>query len=211
MMVARKLAETITVAGVLAVGAAVATAATAAADPPPPVPADPAPAAPEPPPDPAAPPPTAMGTMSAILNQSTASPTGFDLLLSQTSLPGLPGTQALTPPDLSVVNSLPWLFGPNQKLSEQGQQSMYSAGPIDPNAPAPTGRIDAFQRAHGIWHESLGRLDQSQLGQPLPGTAPPPGTNLPPGPMQFLPDNYGEPYGAPLALPPPGTPPPPGG
>jgi hypothetical protein len=206
MAVATRLAVTITVAGLLAVGTVVASAATAAADPPPPVPADPA--APDPPPDPAAPPPTAMGTMAAVLNQSTPSPTGFDLLLSQTSMPGLPGSQAPSPPDLSVVNALPYLFGPNQKLSEQGQQSMYSAGPTDMNAPAPTGRIDAFQRAHGLWHEGLGRLDQSQLGQPLPGTAPPPGTNLPPGPMQFLPDNYGAP---PAPPPPPGTPPPPGG
>lgn len=206
MTVARKLAETITVAGVLAVGAAVSSAATAAADPPPPVPADPA--APAPAFDPAAPPPTAMGTVGAILNQSTASPTGFDLLLSQTSMPGLPGSQPPAPPDLSVVNTVPYLFGPNQKLAEQGQQSMYSAGPTDLDAPAPTGRIDSFQRAHGLWHEGLGRLDQSQLGQPLPGTAPPPGTNLPPGPMQFLPDNYGAP---PAPPPPPGTPPPPPG
>ena len=86
------------------------------------------------------------------------------------------------------MNTPQYLFGPNMKLSEQGQQSMYSAGPTDPNAPPPTGRIDAFQRAHGIWHEGMGRMDLDQLGQPLPGTAPPPGTNLPAGPMQFLPD-----------------------
>jgi hypothetical protein len=199
MTVARRLAETITVASVLACGTAVASAATAAADPPPPVPADPAPA---PPPDPA-PPPTAMGTIGAVLGQSTASPTGFDLLLSQTSLPGVPGGQpAAVLPDSSVVNSAQYLFGPNLKLSEQGQQSMYSAGPTDPDAPAPNGRIDAIQRAHGIWHMGMGRLDQGQLGQPLPGTAPPPGTSIPPGPEQF--------YEPP---PPPGTPPapPPGG
>jgi hypothetical protein len=83
---------------------------------------------------------------------------------------------------------------------------MYSAGPTDLNAPGPSGRIDAFKRAHGLWHEGLGRLDQSQLGQPLPGTAPPPGTHLPPGPVQFLPDDYGTPYGTPP--PSPGTPPP---
>ena len=207
MTVAGKLAETIAVAGLLAAGTAVASAPTAAADPPPPVPADPA--APDPPSDPPAPPPTAMGTMTAILNQTTASPTGFDLLLSQTPMPGTPGSQAPAPPDLSTVNTLPYLFGPNEKLSEQGQQSMYSAGPTDLNAPAPSGRIDAFKRAHGLWHEGLGRLDQSQLGQPLPGTAPPPGTHLPPGPVQFLPDDYGTPYGTPP--PPPGTPPPPGG
>jgi hypothetical protein len=207
--VAKRVAANIAAAGLLSVGTAVGCAATAAADPPPPVPADPADPAPPPDPaawDPAAPPQTALGTMSAVLNQSTPSPTGFDLLLSQTSVPGTPGGQPPAPPDLSVVNTLPYLFGPNEKLSEQGQQSMYSAGATDLNAPAPTGRIDAFQRAHGLWHEGLGRLDQGQLGQPLPGTAPPPGTNLPPGPVQFLPDGYGTPYGT--VPPPPGTPPP---
>jgi hypothetical protein len=201
MTVARRLAETITVASVLACGTAVASAATAAADPLPPVPADPA--APAPPPDPADPPPTAMGTVTGWLAQPSASPAGFDLLLSQTSLPGVPGGQpAAVLPDSSVVNSAQYLFGPNLKLSEQGQQSMYSAGPTDPDAPAPNGRIDAIQRAHGIWHMGMGRLDQGQLGQPLPGTAPPPGTSIPPGPEQF--------YEPP---PPPGAPPapPPGG
>ena len=83
MTVGGKLAETIAVACVLAVSTAVAVAADAAADPPPPVPADPA--APAQPVDPAAPPPTAMGTVGAILGQPAASPTGFDLLLGQTA------------------------------------------------------------------------------------------------------------------------------
>ena len=192
MTAASKLARTITVVGVLAVGTAVASAATAAADPPPPVPADPA--APAEPPDPG-PPATAMGTVGAILGQSTPSPAGFDLLLGQSPVPAVPGSQ---PVGLSAVNTPQYLFGPNMKLSEQGQQSMYSNGPTDLDAPPPTGRIDAFQRAHGIWHEGMGRLDLGQLGQPLPGTAPPPGTNLPPGPEQFLPD----------PPPPPGAPPP---
>ena len=205
MTSASKLARTITIVGVLAVGTAVASAATAAADPPPPVPADPA--APTEPPDPG-PPATAMGTMAGILGQSTTSPTGFDLLLSQSPVPAVPGNQPAAPFDLHAVNTPQTLFGPNMTLSEQGQQSMYSTGPTDPNAPPPTGRIDAFQRAHGIWHQGMGRMDLGQLGQPLPGTAPPPGTNLPPGPEQFLPDVL--PWGAP---PPPGAPPalPPGG
>ena len=185
MTAASTLARTITVVGVLAVGTAVASAATAAADPPPPVPADPA--APTEPPDPG-PPPTAMGTMGAVLGQSTPSPAGLDLLLGQSPIPAVPGSQPVAPLDLSAVNTPQYLFGPNMKLSEQGQQSMYSAGPTDLNAPPPTGRIDAFQRAHGIWHQGMGRLDLDQLGQPLPGTAPPPGTNIPAGPEQFLPD-----------------------
>jgi hypothetical protein len=196
MTVASKLARTITVVGVLAVGTAIASAATAAADPPPPVPADPA--APTGPPDPGLP-ATAMGTAGAFLGQSTSSPAGFDLLLGQSPVPAAPGSQPVVPVDFSAVNTPQYLFGPNMKLSEQGQQSMYSAGPTDLNAPPPTGRIDAFQRAHGIWHQGMGRLDLAQLGQPLPGTAPPPGTNLPPGPEQFLPD----------PPPPSGAPPPP--
>ncbi len=204
MTVAGKLAETIAVAGVLAASTAVGAAATAAADPPPPVPADPA--APTEPVDPAAPPPTAMGTIGAILGQPAASPTGFDLLLGQTPTPGVPGSQPAAPPDLSVVNSAPYLFGPNLRLSEQGQQSMYSAGATDLNAPPPTGRIDAFQRAHGIWHMGIGQMPTDQLGQPLPGTAPPPGTNIPAGPEQSLPDVL---PGNPPPVPPP--PPPPGG
>jgi hypothetical protein len=200
MTAASKLARTITVVGVLAVGTAVASAATAAADPPPPVPADPA--APAEPSDPG-PPATAMGTVGAMLGQSTNSPAGYDLLLGQSPLPAVPGSQPVGLGD--VMNTPQYLFGPNMKLSEQGQQSMYSNGPTDLNAPPPTGSIDAFQRAHGIWHEGMGRLDLGQLGQPLPGTAPPPGTNLPPGPEQFLPDPP-PPPGAPP--PPPGAPPP---
>jgi len=197
MTAARKLvARTITIAGALAVGTAVASAATAAADPPPPVPADPA--APAQSVDPTAPPATAMGTMTDILGQSNPSPAGFDLLLGQHPTPSVPGSQPAAPMDLSVINTPQYLFGPNMMLSQQGQDSVYSTGPTDLNAPPPSGRFEAFQRAHGIWHQGMGRLDQGQLGQPLPGTAPPPGTNLPPGPEQF--------YEPP---PPPGVPPPP--
>ena len=34
----------------------------------------------------------------------------------------------------------------------------------------------------------LGQMPQEQLGEPLPGTAPPPGTDVPPGLVQFQPD-----------------------
>jgi len=202
MAAATGVAARIAVAGVLAVGAAVASTATAAADPPPP--ADPAaaasPADPTPAPDPG-PPPTAMGTMRDVLGQSNASPSGFDLVLSQTPTPALPGSQPASPPT-NVLNTPQYLFGPNMKLAEQGQQSIYSAGPTDPNAPPASGRIDAFQRAHGLWHMGIGQMPKDQLGQPLPGTAPPPGTNLPAGPVEFLPDP--SPAAAPAPPPPPG-------
>jgi len=199
-LTSKKLAASTAVAGLLMAGAAVASAATAAADPPPAAPGDPA--APAPPPDPG-PPPTALGTMGAVWGQSTPSPSGFDLLLSQTPVPALPGTQP-SAPSLNVTNTPQYLFGPNMKLDQQGQQSMYSAGPTDPNAPGPSGRIDAFQRAHGLWHMGIGQMPQDQLGQPLPGTAPPPGTNIPQG---LGPDAPDQPPG-PLPLP---APPAPGG
>jgi len=205
--VPKQLAGTIAVAGLLAVGAAVACAATAAADPPPPAPVPADPAAPAPPPDPGpppdAPPPTAMGTMKAVIGQQQASPSGFDLLLSQNPVPAVPGSQPAAP-NFGVLNTPQYLFGPNMKLDQQGQQSMYSAGPTDLNAPGPSGRIDAIQRAHGLWHMGIGQMPQDQLGQPLPGTAPPPGTNIPQG---LGPDAPDQPPG-PLPVP---APPAPGG
>jgi hypothetical protein len=59
-------------------------------------------------------------------------------------------------------------------------------------ADQPTGpfaRIDAFQGAHALLHAALGRMPGDQLGQALPGTAPPPGTALPPALIEFLPDD----------------------
>ena len=48
----------------------------------------------------------------------------------------------------------------------------------------------------------LAQMPQEQLGEPLPGTAPPPGTNVPPGLVQFLPEPVD-----PAAPPPPAPPP----
>jgi hypothetical protein len=209
MTVARKLAETITVAGLLAVGAAVAAAATAAADPAaPPPPADPGG---PPPSDPvAAPPPGLSDILSApvanILGQpaQTGSGAPVDLVLSQYPVPAVPGTQPAPPGmDLNTALSgnsflLPQMF----KLAAPDEGNMYSIGQGDVQDQPRL--LPSLKGAHALWHGGMGRLDQSQLGQPLPGTAPPPGTNLPAGPVDFLPDDYGVPYGAP---PPIGTPP----
>jgi hypothetical protein len=62
------------------------------------------------------------------------------------------------------------------------------------------GRYIDMYRAGMLKGGLLGQMPQQQLGEPLPGTAPPPGTNIPSGLSQFLPD----PADAP---PPPGTPP----
>ena len=118
----------------------------------------------------------------------------MDFLLSQRPLPGVQGAAA--PPDNSVLAPSGALLPNNFALADQGQTSMYSV-PAPNNDPNP-GVWDYLKGAHGLWHQGMGRMDQDELGQPLPGTAPPPGTNLPAGPMDFLPD----------PAPPSGVPPP---
>jgi hypothetical protein len=103
--------------------------------------------------------------------------------------------------DQQAINSLK---PTNFAMAGQGQQSFYSNAPAAPDAPPP-GFLENARGAHGIWNYQMGKIDPSQLGAPLPGTAPPPGTNVPMGVVDFLPD--------PAAPPPPGAPlpPPPAG
>jgi len=54
--------------------------------------------------------------------------------------------------------------------------------------PGPFARVDGWKGLHAMLHGSLGRMPGVELGQPLPGTAPPPGTAIPLGLVQFLPD-----------------------
>src|SRR6185436_20289414 len=50
------------------------------------------------------------------------------------------------------------------------------------------GRYIDMYRAGMLKGGLLGQMPKEQLGEALPGTAPPPGTNIPPGLVQFLPD-----------------------
>jgi hypothetical protein len=181
MAFAKDLAATIAVAGALTGGWAIAAAATAAADPPPP--ADPtAPA------DPAAPAPLPgiSGPMGAQLTAPGQSFNLAELLLPQHQVPSVPGGQPAAPADYSALNPT-YLMPPNFKLSEQANgETFYGSAPNDPNAPSPD-KWEYFKRAHGAWHSVMGKLDQDQLGQPLPGTAPLPGSNIPAGTGENLP------------------------
>jgi hypothetical protein len=200
--------------GMLAVGAAVALSATAAADelpPPPPAPADPAPA------------PTGFlppaGTLQNFIPQEAmAAGSGNDFLLGQAPLPTAQGGQpapvmvgadgqpipAGQAPTLVDQSAIQMMRPDNFALAGQGQESMYSHTPVAPDAPPP-GLMQNLKGAHGLWNYQMGKVDPSQLGQPLPGTAPPPGTNIPLGVADFLPDPA-TPGGA---LPPWAPPPPP--
>ncbi|BDX29846.1 hypothetical protein TUM20985_03930 [Mycobacterium antarcticum] len=206
--------------GLLALGAAVAFPATAAADDPPP---DPAliPGAPPPPPPP--------GPTVPMMGQ--LGPAGLDVL-AQSNAPGVPGTLGAppvvgldqttilglnaapappgggtgTPPNLNVFNNA-YGIQLNEVPSAPGQGQQFDVAPGAENADVTRrewfGRWIDMQRA-GRTYGGLGQAPQQQLGQPLPGTAPPPGTVIPPGLVQFLPDPADGPTPPPgLILPPP--------
>jgi hypothetical protein len=198
---AKGVAAKVAMASMLAVGAAVASAGTAAADPLPPAPADPA--TPDAPPPPAGfiPPPSTIGSTLAQ-DQDNGQPIGPgglpgcffanpansdsgsgpcpDFLLSQYATPATSGQPATIMGGANALSTAGYLLPPNIRMSEQGQGPTFYGLTGDDNAPI-TSRWDAISRARGAFHDVMGHLDQDQLGDPLPGTAPPPGTNLPVG------------------------------
>jgi hypothetical protein len=192
---------TVVATGVLAVGVAVAFSGPAAADPPSPAPVEPAPAAD------AAPiglvPPR--GLLQGFVPDGAMAPgSGYDFLLGQAPLPAAPGGQPGQPPAPLLLdeNAIRALRPTNFGLAGQGQESIYSYTPAAPDAP-PGGLLDSIRGARGLFHYPMGKLDVNQLGEPLPGTAPPPGTNIPLG--LDWPEPPPVPEGPTPAPPPPGA------
>jgi hypothetical protein len=119
---------------------------------------------------------------------------GYDFLLGQAPLPTAQGGQPapvvvgedgqpVPPPQAPTIidpGAINALKPTNFALAGQGETSLYSNTPAPPDAPPP-GFLANAKGAHGIWNYQMGRLSTAQLGQPLPGTAPPPGTNIPVG------------------------------
>ncbi len=190
-----------------AVGSALgAGLATADPDAPDPAVADPAPAqvvdAPLPVVDP----------FTAASQQSKADPAGAlaSLLTGNAGSPaaaiaqgvGLNGAPAVNP--LADISSL---MAHNYRMPTGDEPSPYVLQSNVP--PGPFARVDAFKGLHAMLHGSLGRMPGSELGQPLPGTAPPPGTNIPAGIEHYLapPDDAAPPVGQPAATPPVDQPP----
>jgi hypothetical protein len=168
-------------AGLGVVAVAGAAAATADPEPAPPIIApDADPAAPTPPPvDPLY---AAAGltkdnpvTAMADLMGTSRSPV---TVFGESVQPGVQGGDQLVPP----TSLMPQYY----RMPTPDMTSPYL---LTQDAPAgPFARVDAFKGVHALLHGALGRMPADQLGDPLPGTAPPPGFVLPPGPEQFLPD-----------------------
>jgi hypothetical protein len=190
--------SSVTAISALMVGVAVLGPAVAAADPGPPAP---------PPGDPA--PPVTVPVLGsdlgpnglAVLGQAgdpapgpLGAPNipGLDgtTVLGQNSAPSAPGAGPGATPNLQAFNNA---YGPQQNLVPsapgEGEQFDVARGDEGANVNARTwmGRYIDMYRAGMLKGGLLGQVPQDQLGEPLPGTAPPPGTNIPSGLGEFLP------------------------
>jgi hypothetical protein len=184
--------------GTLMGGVGVLGAASAAADPAP---------APPPPADPA--PPVTVPVLGsdlgpnglAVLGQAgdpapgplgAPNIAGLDgtTVLGQNAAPSAPGAGPGVVPNLQAFNNA---YGPQQNLvpSAPGEGQQFDVAPGDENANVNArtwmGRYIDMYRAGMLKGGLLGQVPQEQLGEPLPGTAPPPGTNVPSGLGEFLP------------------------
>jgi hypothetical protein len=167
-----------------------------------------------PPPPPVAAAKSMLGQAVAELGQSNPFNAMADLLANSPQ-PPLVGQGPLPPDTVSSGPgadplSLAQLLRPqNYRMPTSDQASPYALAPN--TNPSPFARIDAWKGVHALTHSNLGRMPGSELGQPLPGTAPPPGTNLPPGLEQFYIDPAAVPPDALPPADPPLPPPPPAG
>ncbi|MFN8073077.1 MAG: hypothetical protein U0R66_14905 [Mycobacterium sp.] len=171
-----------------------------------------APADPAAVPNAAAEPPSLLGQFAQVA-QSNPLATMKDLIgavpqptmmLGATPLPPEVDTTYLKPGQdpLSLASQLK---PQNFRMPSPDQASPYALSPND--NPSPFARVNAFKGVHAITHSSLGRMPGSELGQPLPGTAPPPGTNIPAGLEQFYVDPAAAPPPGAASVPTPGAPP----
>ena len=112
-------------------------------------------------------------------------------LLGQTALPAPPGVDPGTPPEAYPLNN-GYLLPQNVVPSAPYQGTVAGVAPGQENAD--TGASDYLQRLYAAYQQGglsgsmLGQRSLDQLGEPLPGTAPPPGTPMPAGLGQNLPD-----------------------
>jgi hypothetical protein len=213
--------------GVLVFGGAVAFPATAVADDPPPDPLAPGDPAPPPPPGPTIPiigQPVGPAGLNVLAQNGTPSagpgalgaPPVYGLdassVLAQAPVPSLPGAVG-TPPNLNVFNNAYGAGALNEVPAAPGKGEQFDVAPGQENADVSKrewlGRYIDLYRAGDLKGGLLGQVPQQQLGEPLPGTAPPPGTNIPSGLAQFLPDPADTAPPPPPGVVPP-VPPPPG-
>jgi len=112
---------------------------------------------------------------------------GFIDMLSQSS----PATLLNPPPAAGTAAAVNPLTGLDMLMpTSYGMPTGDAASPyvLGEANNGPFARVNAFKGVHALGHAGLGRMPREMLGQPLPGTAPPPGTAVPAGLEQFYAD-----------------------
>ena len=197
-------------AGAISVGGTFAPTTIAVAQPAPEVPGDPTVPVPLPSPTPPAAtvdaplaqtgsPAAGLGGIPALPGIDGADPLQLFGLLGQAPRPEASGGEAGPPLEPYPLNNR-YLLLQNEVPSAPGQGSVGGVAPGQENADIGGGdylqRLYATYQQGGLTGALLGQRSQEQLGEPLPGTAPPPGTPMPPGLGQNLPDPLQIPGGA---------------
>ena len=176
---------TVAASGIFIAGATLLFANSAAAEPAAPAPPESGDSAPPGPPA-ADPGPALTPTMPFSNYVAGVTGVGSELLLGQNPVPAVGGTAPATLPSADVLSAAQLLAPQNYRMPAPDQDSPYALTQGTP--PGPFARVDAWKGVHAMVHGALGRMPADQLGQPLPGIAPPAGVNIPIGPEQFLPD-----------------------
>jgi len=116
---------------------------------------------------------------------------GFIDMLSQSKSQSSPATLLNPPPAAGTAAAVNPLTGLDLLMpTSYGMPTGDAASPyaLGEGNNGPFARVNAFKGVHALGHAGLGRMPREMLGEPLPGTAPPPGTAIPAGLVQFLPD-----------------------
>ena len=137
---------------------------------------------------PPAPAPTTM--LGQFAQVAESNPVGaFTDVLTNSAQPPVIGLSPVPPetvssgPGADPLTLAMLLMPQNYRAPAADQTSPY---PLAPNvAPSPFARIDAWKGMYALGWAGLGRMPGDQLGQPLPGIAPPADSNMPPGLEQF--------------------------
>jgi hypothetical protein len=174
------------VAGALGMATLLAPSPTAVADPVPPPP-DPAVVVPADPAVDAAPAAVPAPDPFAANSQATKE----NPLMAFTALMAQPSPATLLVPPASAGTAENPLIGLDLLMpTSYGMPTGDAASPyvLGEGNNGPFARVNAFKGVHALGHAGLGRMPRELLGQPLPGTAPPPGTAVPAGLEQFYVD-----------------------
>ncbi|MCH9667922.1 MAG: hypothetical protein K0U76_05140 [Actinomycetia bacterium] len=157
-----------------------AAGSAAAEPPPPPLPPDPLLVAPQPPPAPA---PTGTNLLGVVSDLATSVPTETVPGLMVDPASAMQGIGLGSPSPVNPLAGVDLLMATGFRMPSDDVPSPYA---LESGVPAgPFARLSALNGVQAMLRGTLGRMPGAELGEALPGTAPPPDIRTPPGLEQF--------------------------